>query len=140
MEQKRLFPDKNIISIDFERLLQEVANGYEIIEAVLYADPHINDSFWGSFMQQNFPVKFYNKYFQNLVIDGVKILVTHKNPAILIILSGDSEFTPTVEIAKEEKWETEVWGFYSSISRALADMVTRVKTLDDVFEKIGKYE
>jgi hypothetical protein len=140
MEQKRLFPRKKILPTYFSQLVQEVANGHKIIEAIIVANPHMNGSIWESSRSQSFPTRFYSRSFQDLVVRGTVILVTHKNPATLKILSGDREFTPLIEIAQERKWDTEIWGFSSSTSRALANMVTQVRTLDDVFKKIGKCE
>jgi hypothetical protein len=137
-EQKRLFPRKKILSNRFDRLIREVANGYEIIEVILFANSLITGSIWESFRPQSFPLRLCSRSFQDLVVRGTKILVTHKSPATLKILSGDREFTPLVEIAQEEKWDTEIWGFSSTISHALANMVTQAKTLDDIFEKISK--
>jgi hypothetical protein len=42
--------------------------------------------------------------------------------------------------AYKKGWETELWGFSTSISHELSQIVSRVQLLDAVFDQIGKYE
>jgi uncharacterized LabA/DUF88 family protein len=134
--------------IDFGSLLREIANGNPIIEAILVGSTPRNDSLWESARIQGFTVKTYERGYSGqekaidtaLSVRGTKIITKHPEPSILKLISGDRDFVPLIEVADEEGWETELWGFSSSISHNLAEIVTRVKTLDSVFDIIGKSE
>jgi uncharacterized LabA/DUF88 family protein len=134
--------------INFGSLLQEVADGHKIIEAVLAGPaPLPKDSLWELAKTQGFTVKTYGRGFSgqeridtSLVVHGAREIIKHPRSAILKILSGNKGFLPLIELAYEEKWETELWGFSSSISSELNQAVSRLKLLDKVFDKIGRYE
>jgi uncharacterized LabA/DUF88 family protein len=133
--------------IDFGALLKEVANGHEIIKAILVGStPPPNDSLWNIAKSQGFEVIKYERAQSGekavdtqIVASGLKVIYKHDKPAILKLLSGDRDFIPLINSAYEEGWETELWGFRGSISTELAMTVNRVKELDPVFDKIGKY-
>ena len=69
-------------------------------------------------------------------------MCTVADRAILKLLSGDRDFIPLINIANNRKWETEMWAFNSAFKSygQMAQSVTRIKPLDNVFDKIGKYE
>ncbi|MDR1740825.1 MAG: NYN domain-containing protein [Synergistaceae bacterium] len=133
--------------VDFGSLLKQVANGHKIINAILVGStPPPNDSLWEAARSQGFSVKTYERSRvtgEEKVVDteitasGLKVIYKHPRPAVLKLLSGDRDFVPLIRSAYEEGWETELWGFQSSISAELSQIVTRVQLLDDVFEQIG---
>ncbi|GHT23261.1 hypothetical protein AGMMS49965_17600 [Bacteroidia bacterium] len=133
--------------IDFGALLREVANGHTIVKAILVGStPPPNDSLWGIAQSRGFEVIKYERAQSGekavdtqIVASGLKVIYKHDKPAILKLLSGDRDFVPLINCAYEEGWETELWGFRGSISTELAMTVNRVKELDPVFDKIGKY-
>jgi len=134
--------------IDFGALLGKVANGHTIIKAILVGStPPPNDSLWSAAKNVGFEVKTYERspsgekvVDTELLASGLKVVYKHPRPAVLKLLSGDRDFIPLVRNAYEENWETELWGFSSSISDELQQMVNRVFLLDDVFDEIGKYQ
>ncbi|MDR3237151.1 MAG: NYN domain-containing protein [Spirochaetia bacterium] len=136
--------------IDFGSLLKEVANDHKIIKSILVGStPPPNDSLWNAAKLQGFEVKTHTRSHSTgeekavdteLLASGLKVIYKHPRPAILKLLSGDRDFIPLIRSAYEEGWETELWGFSSSISNELAQTVSRVRLLDAVFDQIGKYE
>ena len=133
--------------IDFGKLLSQVADGKTIKNTILVGSrPPKNDSLWASAEKQGFKVLVYDRNClgkekavdSEIVAQGTKI-VCRNPPAVLILLSGDSDFLPMINIASEMGWETEVWSFASALQSAgsLAQSATRVKLFDDVFKKIG---
>ncbi|OAV65010.1 NYN domain protein [Bacteroidales bacterium Barb6XT] len=135
--------------IDFGSLLKEVANGHKIIKAILVGStPPPNDSLWNAAKMQGFEVKTYPRsrfgeekaVDTELVLSGIDAIYEHPRPAILKLLSGDRDFIPLIARADKKGWDIELWGFSSSISYELALTVTREKHLDDVFDRIGRYE
>jgi len=136
--------------IDFGSLLKTVANGHKIIKAILVGStPPPNDSLWKAAESQGFEVRTYERSFSTgeekvvdteLLASGLEIILEHPRPAVLKLLSGDRDFVPLIKRAYRKGWESELWGFSSSISHELAEMVSRVHELDLVFDQIGKYE
>jgi len=137
--------------IEFGSLLHEVANGHKIIGAILVgSEPPPNDTVWNAARQQGFEVITYQRgqageksVDTELVARGLEVIYRYKyvekRPAILKLLSGDRDFVPLIQTAYREGWETELWGFSSSLSVELAQMAHRVRPLDEVFDKIGRY-
>jgi uncharacterized LabA/DUF88 family protein len=136
--------------IDFGSLLKQVANGHQIINAILVGStPPPNDSLWNAAKSQGFEVKTYQRSASSgqekavdteLVASGLDIIYEHPQPAILKLLSGDRDFMPLITRAYKKGWEVELWGFSSSISWELSQTVTRVKLLDSVFDQIGHHD
>ncbi|GHV50527.1 hypothetical protein FACS1894181_11180 [Bacteroidia bacterium] len=132
--------------IDFGALLKHVAKDHRIIKAILVGStPPPNDSVWNAAKFQGFEVTTYERsragekaVDTELVASGLKVIYKHSNPAVLKLLSGDRDFIPLIKSAYEENWETELWGFSTSISYELSLMVHRTQLLDTVFDQIGK--
>lgn len=76
-----------------------------------------------------------------LVAVGAELVCTTSPKGVMIIASGDRDFVPLVKVAHRQGWETEMCAFSSSFSPNgdMASAVTRVRQLDDVFDKIGQY-
>jgi uncharacterized LabA/DUF88 family protein len=134
--------------IDFGSLLKEIANGHKIIKAILIGStPPPNDSLWDAAKTGGFEVKTFERSHitggekavdMEIGMSGARVIFRHPNKAILKLVSDDSDFIPLVKLAYEEEWEVELWGFQGSLSAELSYMATRVKLLDDVFDRIGK--
>lgn len=134
--------------IDFGKLLAEVAEGNEIIKAILVGSrPPQHDSVWESARSFGFDVTVHDRNYQGkekavdteIVAQGTELVCTHHQPAILKLLSGDRDFVPLINIASRRGWETEMWAFSNSFtySGQMAQSVDRIKPLDQVFDKIG---
>lgn len=131
--------------IDFGKLLNFVAEGKKIRKAILIGSrPPKSDSLWNAAKKNGFEVKVEDRNYQNrekavdtgLVADGVKLIYTTP-PAVLKILSGDTDFKPLIEHANDADWETEIWAFSSALSSGtLLSSVDRVVPLDCNISKI----
>ncbi len=125
--------------IDFGKLLEFVADGKNIRKAILVGSrPPKNDSLWKAAEKKGFEVIVEDRNSNNkekavdtrLVADGVKLIYTTE-PAVLKILSGDTDFKPLIEHANDASWETEIWAFSAALSSgSLLSMVNRVEPLD----------
>lgn len=133
--------------IDFGKLLTKVANGTDILKAVLVGSrPPANDSVWTAAKNKGFEVFVHDRGYDGkekavdteIVAQGTRI-VCQNDAAILKLLSGDRDFIPLINIANEQAWETEMWAFTNSFRDhgEMAQSVTRVCPLDDVFGEIG---
>lgn len=58
-----------------------------------------------------------------------------------MIASGDRDFIPLVNIAKEEGWTVEMAAFNSAYSKTgeMAKTVHKIRPLDYVFENLGNH-
>ena len=131
--------------IDFGKLLEFAAQGKKIRKAILVGSrPPKNDSLWNAATKKGFEVTVTNRNSQNkekavdtkLAVEGTKLIYT-TTPAILKVLSGDSDFIPLIECANDANWETEVWAFSSSLGTgSLMNVATRIEVLDDKISKI----
>lgn len=131
--------------IDFGKLLNVVSDGLAIRKAFLVGSrPPKNDSLWNAARNNGFEVIVQDRNFQNrekavdtnLVAKGVEIICTTK-PAVLKVLSGDSDFSPLIDIANKYFWETEIWAFSSAFGvSSIATSVTRIQNLDEHLDEI----
>ena len=146
--RKLEYPQDFSWRIDFGALLREVANGCQIIKALLVGStPPPNDSLWNSAKQSGFEVKTFvrspsgeKSVDTEILASGLDVIYEHPQPAILKLLSGDRDFVPLVQRAYKRGWETELWGFSHCISGELQQMAHRVILLDDMLEVVGRYE
>lgn len=133
--------------IDFGKLLTIVAQGKSIRKAILVGSrPPKNDSLWYQAKVNGFEVITHDRNGFNkekaidteLVAKGVEIICTTE-PAILKILSGDSDFLPLVNMANSHSWETEMWAFSSAFTNdgTMATAVSQVQPLDELFDQIS---
>jgi uncharacterized LabA/DUF88 family protein len=136
--------------LDFGSLLKIVANGHKVIKAILVGStPPPNDSLWEVAKTDGFEVKTFQRSSitgaekavdTEIVASGLDVIYQYPHPAILKLISGDGDLLPLITRAYNMKWETELWGFKTSLALSLAKTVNRVKLLDDVFDQIGKSE
>lgn len=137
--------------IDFGKLLTIVAEGQKITNAILVGSrPPKNDSVWNAAKNQGFRVIVHDRNYAGkekavdteLAVQGTKIICTAKEPGTLKLLSGDRDFIPLITMATEMQWETEMWAFSNAFNEygEMAQSVGKSKSLDNVFDQIGRYE
>ena len=149
-EEGQIYADDPSWRIDFGQLLAIVAEEKEILQAILVGSrPPQNDSVWNAAQEQGFKVIIHDRNFSGkekavdteIVMQGTQIVCT-ESPAILKLLSGDRDFVPLITCANSRGWETEMWAFTNAFKESgeMAQSVTRIKPLDQVFPLIGRYE
>lgn len=137
--------------VDFGSLIREVAEGKSVLKAILVGStPPQTDSIWEAARQNGFEVITHGRSSSGkekavdteIVAKGTEIVCTTADKAILKLLSGDRDFVPLINIANSRRWETEMWAFRSAFTShgQMAQSVTRVKPLDDVFDQIGRHD
>ncbi|MBE6196917.1 MAG: NYN domain-containing protein [Rikenellaceae bacterium] len=136
--------------IDFGKLLTVVAEGKEISHAILVGSrPPKNDSLWSAAEKMGYKVIVHDRNSvgkekavdTEIVIQGT-IIICKQEPAVLKLVSGDSDFKPLISLANDNGWETEMWAFRNAFKRdgELAKSVSRIQVLDNVFSEIGHNE
>lgn len=137
--------------LDFSSLLEQLAVGRNVSSAILVgSEPPPNDKVWESAERGGFKVITHERDSSGkekavdteLVAVGTELVCTTRPQGVLIIASGDRDFLPLVKAAHRQGWETEMCTFSSSFSPYgdMATSVTRVRQLDGVFDRIGRYE
>lgn len=130
--------------IDFGKLLNFVAEGKRIRKAILVGSrPPKNDSLWKAAENEGFEVTVKDRNAQNkekavdtdLVAMGVKLIYT-TDPAVLKVLSGDSDFSPLIRHANDASWETEIWAFSSALGTSVISNADRIEPLDEYISEI----
>lgn len=133
--------------IDFGNLLFVVAGEQNIRHAVLVGSrPPVTDTIWEAAKKNGFKVIVHDRNTMGkekavdteIVAQGVEIVCT-SDAATLKLLSGDRDFIPLINIAERRGWETEMWAFSNAFrsNGEMAQTVTQIRLLDDVFSKIG---
>jgi len=135
--------------LDFGALLEFMADGREIIDAILVgSEPPQNDSVWKSAEQQGFRVITFMRSASGkekevdteIATQAAEIIVLNKDEiAALVIGSGDRDFLPSVRCARRYKWTTEMCAFTSAFNPEgdMAMEVDKIRELDSAFDKIG---
>jgi len=135
--------------IDFGQLLTFMADGRQIIEAILVGSkPPQNDSVWTSAEQNGFRVLTYVRSFSGeekevdteIATQAAEIILLNKSePGVLVLGSGDRDFLPSVRCAHRYQWTAEMCAF-SSAFNPFGDMamsVDKIRQLDVAFGEIG---
>lgn len=135
--------------LDFGRLLTFMANGREILDAILVgSEPPQNDSVWASAKQRGFRVLTFSRSFsgEEKEVDteiatqaAETILLNRDQPGVLVLGSGDRDFLPSVRLAHRWKWTVEMCAFVSAFNPngQMAISVDDIRKLDDAFDQIG---
>lgn len=136
--------------INFAALLTELAGIRKIHKALLVGSrPPQNDGVWGAARSQGFEVLVHDRSADNkekavdteLVAQGTEVICTSGEIMDLVIVSGDRDFIPLVNVAHRREWSVEMVAFSSAYNPAgeMARSVDRIVTLDPLFPKIGTH-
>jgi len=137
--------------MDFGRLLKFLANGREILDAILVGStPPTSDSVWTAATQGGFRVLTHERSRSGgekaidteIVAQGTEIICDHREPGIVVLASGDRDFLPLVQLAQRRNWTAEMCAFSNAFAPggAMAMAVDTVRQLDTAFEEIGRYD
>lgn len=136
--------------VDFGALLNFMADGREILDAILVGSkPPQNDSVWTSAEQKGFKVLTYERSFSGqekevdteIATQAAEIILLNKaEPGVLVLGSGDRDFLPTVRCAHRWEWTVEMCAFTSAFNPAgdMAMAVEKIRPFDPVFDSIGR--
>jgi uncharacterized LabA/DUF88 family protein len=110
--------------LDFGKLLNFLANGRDILDAILVgSEPPQNDSVWASAETSGFRVLTYDRASSGeekevdteIATQAAEIITLHRmEPNVLILGSGDRDFFPSIRCAHRWKWTTEMCTFLSN--------------------------
>ena len=135
------------VNIDYGRMLDFLSRGREMVHAIVYA-PVTEDNGY-RFDQQRFVAPFMNKGYKmvtkalkrfpdgtakgNFDIElAIDIVTMSQRLDVIILISGDSDFSRLVELIQSRGVRVEVVSFASNVSWELVQMA-------DVFIDVGQY-
>jgi len=135
------------VNIDYGRMLDFLGRGREMVHAIVYA-PVTEDNGY-RFDQQRFVAPFMNKGYKmvtkalkrfpdgtakgNFDIElAIDIVTMSQRLDVIILISGDSDFSRLVELIQSRGVRVEVVSFASNVSWELVQMA-------DVFIDVGQY-
>ncbi len=131
--------------LNSEKLLELASQGKTIRKEILFGPkPLQNDSLWKATEGKMVEVVVKDKNYQNkeetvdtkLMTIGAK-LIYKTEPAVLKILSDDSDFISLVKLATAEGRESKIWIFTSVLnSCSLFSIINKVEPLDDHMSEI----
>ena len=136
--------------LDFGKLLSVLANDRDVEAAILVGSrPPKNDSVWSAAEAQGFRVITHDRDARNrekavdteLVAQGTEIICSSAEPIVLVIVSGDRDFLPLVNLAHRRGHSVEMCAFTSAYNDTgeMATSVDTLRPLDDCFNEIGSH-
>jgi uncharacterized LabA/DUF88 family protein len=134
--------------VDFGKLIASLANGRLVHSALLVGSrPPKSDSVWRAAESHGFQVIVHDRNMAGkekavdteLAVRGTKIILRADEPMALIIVSGDTDFVPLAQTAREEKWRVEMAAFTNAYNpkKGLAMQCDHIYRLDDLFDSIS---
>ncbi len=136
--------------VNFAALLSALAGTRRIHKALLVGSrPPQNDGVWAAAKHQGFDVVVHDRSADNkekavdteLAAQGAEIICTAPQIMDLVIVSGDRDFIPLVNVAHRRLWSVEMAAFTSAYNAAeeMATSVNKLVPLDGLFDQIGTY-
>ena len=132
--------------IDYGNLLGVVQDSRPLADVPkLYgSEPPPNDSVWRMIESKGFEVEVFRRNIFNkekgvdmkMGIDIAELVLTSYSPGTVIIVAGDADFVPVVEMARRKQWRTEVW-YWSAAAKTLKNAADRFENLNTHLDTIG---
>jgi uncharacterized LabA/DUF88 family protein len=139
--------------IKYDTLLPRLARGRDVHAAIMVAScpaDRDNDPVWASARDVGFEVIVHERapgrgekaVDTEIVARGTELIATAEEPMDLVLVSGDKDYVPLVEVAHRHGWKVEICAFTSSYDPGgeLAQAVEKVRPLDDIFAQIGYHD
>lgn len=134
--------------VDFGKLVTSLAGGRHVHAALLVGSrPPKSDSVWRAAENHGFEVIVHDRNSAGkekavdteLAVRGTKIIMKAKEPMALVIVSGDTDFVPLAQTAREEGWRVEMAAFSNAYNPAkgLAMQSDHIHRLDDMIDSIS---
>ncbi|CAG8796709.1 14337_t:CDS:2, partial [Gigaspora margarita] len=136
----------NQLCIDYGRLLKTVQHEHKLgcAPVIVGSRPPQNDSIWRRIQEQGYEVTVFDRdpisYREKevdikLAISAINT-ITINDPGILILVTGDRDYTPLVETALENNWIVQTWFWTSGMSSKLR-LKTRFYSLDNCYRSFA---
>ena len=132
--------------VEYGKLLQHVLDGRELaaVPRLYGSEPPPNDSAWNIIRSKGFDVKVFKRNIFNkekgvdmrMGLDIVRLLLTEKKPATVVMIAGDADFVQVVDDAHAAGWKIEAW-YWANCATDLKKAVDRFESLNPVLHTIG---
>jgi uncharacterized LabA/DUF88 family protein len=120
-DEERNLPFLYGLQMEYGRLLSLILKKRELGSnpVIVGSRPPPNDSLWDSVAALNFDVTVYErmprkdrkveKKVDTTVARKMMEAIFLKPPGTILLVAGDSDYCPIIELAKDFKWKTETW-------------------------------
>jgi hypothetical protein len=125
---------------DYEKFVKTVRRGDTLTKKWIFGStPPSGDSLWNYMKCHGWEVTAFDRPFgrgekqvdTSIVAEGVDLIARSITSGRLVFLSGDKDFLPLINKAKQYKWSVELWAYEQDMSQELAVACDSVNYLDE---------
>ncbi|CAG8712908.1 13455_t:CDS:2, partial [Funneliformis caledonium] len=130
------------LHIDYGCLLMTVQDERKLgaSPVIVSSRPPPNDSLWNSIRKVRYDVTVHDRNFDNIekkVDNEISVAmmntIRYYDPSVIVLISGDGDFEPTIRQILKDRWKIETWFWTSSISDDLKSN-TIYRPLDNLYK------
>jgi hypothetical protein len=123
----------------YEKFVKTVCGSDTLTKKWIFGStPPRRDSFWDYMKDHGWEVTAFDRPFgrgekqvdTSIVAEGVDLIARSITSGRLVFLSGDKDFLPLINKAKQYKWSVELWAYEQDISQELSVACDSVNYLD----------
>jgi hypothetical protein len=124
----------------YEKFVKTVCGSDRLTKKWIFGStPPSRDSFWDYMKNHGWEVTAFDRPFgrgekqvdTSIVAEGVDLIARSITSGRLVFLSGDKDFLPLINKAKQYKWSVELWAYEQDISQELSVVCDSVNYLDE---------
>lgn len=124
----------------YEKFVKTVCGSDTVTKKWVFgSSPPGSDSFWDNMKCHGWEVTAFDRLYgrgekqvdTSIVAEGVDLIARSTNPGRLVFLSGDKDFLPLINKAKQYKWSVELWAYEQDMSQELSVACDSVNYLDE---------
>ncbi len=124
----------------YEKFVKTVCGGDTLTKKWIFGSaPPGRDSFWDYMKDHGWEVTVFDRLSgrgekqvdTSIVAEGVDLIARSIRPGRLVFLSGDKDFLPLINKAKQYKWSVELWAYEQDMSQELPVACDSVNYLDE---------
>lgn len=124
----------------YEKFVKTVCGGDTLTTKRIFGStPPGRNSFWDNMKDHGWTVTTFDRQFghgekqvdTSIVAEGVDLIARSSAPGRLVFLSGDKDFLPLINKAKQYNWSVELWAHKQDLSQELSVACDSVNYLDE---------
>ena len=124
----------------YDKFVKTVCGGDTLTKKWIFGStPPGRDSFWDYMKGHGWEVTVFDRPFgrgekqvdTSIVAEGVDLIARSITSGRLVFLSGDKDFLPLINKAKQYKWSVELWAYEQDMSQELSAACDSVNYLDE---------
>jgi hypothetical protein len=125
---------------DYKKFVKTICGGDTLTKKWIFGSaPPGRDSFWDHMKGHGWEVTVIDRRIghgekqvdTSIVAEGVDLIARSITSGRLVLLSGDKDFIPLINKAKQYKWSVELWAYEHGMSQELSVACDSVNYLDE---------